>query len=60
MTSFLPELGKLQGFEKGEVLCLNPYLVGWLSKYSLHVENKSKDIWNKSRLLLKILDLNHG
>ena len=34
----------IQGFVKGEELCLNPYLVGWLQKQSLHVENKSKVI----------------
>ena len=29
--------------------------VGWLYKYSLHVENKSKVFWNKVSLLLKDL-----
>ena len=33
-----------QGFIKGEEPCLFCDLVGWLKKYSLHVENKSKDI----------------
>ena len=33
-----------QGFVKGEELSSNPYLVGWLEKYSLHIKDKSKDI----------------
>ena len=43
-------IGYDQGLVKGAKLCLNPYFfgwlekwVGWLQKYSLHVENKSKD-----------------
>ena len=31
--------------------------VGWLCKYSLHVENKSQYFWNKMSLLLQDLDL---
>ena len=53
-----------QGLVKGAELCLNPYFFGWLEKwvgwqykYSLHVENKSKDFWNKVSLLLQDLGL---
>ena len=51
-----------QGLVKGAKLCLNLYFfdwlekwVSWLLKYSLHVENKSKDFWNKISLLLQDL-----
>ena len=46
-----------QGLVKWAKLCLNPYFFGWLEKYSLHVENKSKDFWNKVSLLLQDLGL---
>ena len=37
-------VSEAQGLVKGAELCVNPYFFGWLYKYSLHVENKSKDI----------------
>ena len=57
-------MGHIQGHVKGVKLCLIPSFfdwlekrVGWLLKYSLHVENKRKDFWNKVSLLSQDLAL---
>ena len=46
---------RIQGLLKGEKLNLYPDFFCWLEKYSLHVENKSKDVGNKISLLLQDL-----
>ena len=43
-------------FERRGTLFKSLLIVGWLKKYSLHIENESKDIWNKILLLLQILE----